>query len=190
MQTLDDLDGRRVERVLVRSDLNVPLDARTAPDHRRRPDPGLAADAAGAAAARREGDRDRAHLGRPEGRARTPKYSLAPVAARLGELLGSQVALADGPGRRVGPRDRRRAAPTATSRCWRTSGSTPGETSKDAAERAALAAELAALGDAAFVSDGFGVVHRKQASVYDIAALLPHYAGRPGRAPRSRCCSS
>ena len=63
----------------------------------------------------------------------------------------------------------------------------PGETSKDDAERGAFADQLAALADA-FVSDGFGVVHRKQASVYDVAQRLPHADGRAGRRPRSTCC--
>jgi phosphoglycerate kinase len=118
-----------------------------------------------------------AHLGRPKG-APDPAYSLAPVAARLGELLGTPVAAATDV---VG--DSARAAVTGLS-----DGSVallenvrfdPRETSKDAAERGALADELAALvgSGGAFVSDGFGVVHRVQASVVDIAQRLPGYAG-------------
>ncbi|GGG09463.1 phosphoglycerate kinase [Rhodococcoides trifolii] len=118
-----------------------------------------------------------AHLGRPKGEP-DPQYSLAPVAAKLGELLGRHVQLA---GDVVGQDAEARAEGL-------TDGDVlllenirfdPRETSKDDAERAALARELVALAgeDAAFVSDGFGVVHRKQASVYDVAALLPHYAG-------------
>ncbi len=118
------------------------------------------------------------HLGRPKG-APDPQFSLAPVAARLGELLGadgvdvafaadtvgdSARATVDGAGRR------RR------SRCWRTSASTPGETAKDDAERGAFADRLAALADI-YVGDGFGAVHRKHASVYDLPARLPHAAG-------------
>jgi phosphoglycerate kinase len=118
-----------------------------------------------------------AHLGRPDGKP-DAKYSLAPVAAKLGELLGRHVQLA---GDVVGQDAEARAEGL-------TDGDVlllenirfdPRETSKDESERAALARELVALAgdDAAFVSDGFGVVHRKQASVYDVAQLLPHYAG-------------
>ncbi len=112
-----------------------------------------------------------AHLGRPKG-GPDAKYSLAPVAARLSELLSAPVRviqLADGPPRMVPGKvllvENIRFDPR--------------ETSKDAAERGALADELAALvgEDGAFVSDGFGVVHRKQASVYDVAQRLPSYAG-------------
>ncbi|MDT5107261.1 MAG: phosphoglycerate kinase, partial [Mycobacterium sp.] len=118
-----------------------------------------------------------AHLGRPKD-GPDPKYSLAPVAAALGEHLGRHVQLA---GDVVG-----------TDALARAEGLTDGdllllenirfdprETSKDDAERLALAKQLVELvgDDGAFVSDGFGVVHRKQASVYDVATLLPHYAG-------------
>ncbi len=118
-----------------------------------------------------------AHLGRPDGKP-DAEFSLAPVASKLGELLGRHVQLA---GDVVGQDAQARAE-----------GLTDGdvlllenirfdarETSKDDAERAQLAAELVALtdGEGAFVSDGFGVVHRKQASVYDVAKLLPSYAG-------------
>jgi phosphoglycerate kinase len=114
------------------------------------------------------------HLGRPDGAVEL-KYSLAPVAARLGELLGTAVAFATDT---VG--DSAHAAVTAL-----TDGNVvvlenlrfnAGETSKNDEERAAFAASLADLGDA-LVSDGFGVVHRKQASVFDLAALLPSAAG-------------
>lgn len=114
-----------------------------------------------------------AHLGRPKGVV-DPAASLAPVAAVLGELLGTNVPL---------------AADIASARELLAEAD-PGdivllenirfdsrETSKDAAERALLAAELADLGQA-FVSDGFGVVHREQASVTDLARVLPHAAGR------------
>jgi phosphoglycerate kinase len=118
-----------------------------------------------------------AHLGRPKG-APEAKYSLAPAAERLGELLGSTVPLATD---LVGPSAQQTVAALA-----------PGgiamlenvrfdarETSKDEAERGALADDLVGIvgADAAFVSDGFGVVHRKQASVYEIAKKLPHFAG-------------
>lgn len=116
-----------------------------------------------------------AHLGRPKGVGFEASGSLAPVAARLGELLGQDVALAgDVSG------DSAKAVVEALA---------PGqvallenvrfdsrETSKDPAERQALAAEWASLGDV-YVSDGFGVVHRKQASVTDLAELLPNAAG-------------
>jgi phosphoglycerate kinase len=116
-----------------------------------------------------------AHLGRPKG-GPDPKYSLAPVAGRLRELLGAEVTLAD----------HGEAAQAAVGAL--TDGGVvllenirfdPRETSKNDDERAALAHELAALAgaDGAFVSDGFGVVHRKQASVYDVAQDLPAYGG-------------
>ena len=105
-----------------------------------------------------------AHLGRPKG-GPDPKYSLAPVAARLGELLGTEVALTN-----LGEKSDADIVLLENIRF------DPRETSKAEDERASLAAELAAYGDA-FVSDGFGVVHRKQASVYDVARLLPAYAG-------------
>ncbi len=118
-----------------------------------------------------------AHLGRPKGEP-DPKFSLAPVAAALGEQLGRHVQLA---GDVVGSDALARAEGL-------TDGDVlllenirfdPRETSKDDAERLALAKALVELvgDDGAFVSDGFGVVHRKQASVYDVATLLPHYAG-------------
>ena len=119
-----------------------------------------------------------AHLGRPEGEP-DPKYSLAPVAARLAEELGRNVQLAsdvvgqDALARSEGLTD-------GDVLLLENIRFDPRETSKDEAERGKLAAELAELvgTDGAFVSDGFGVVHRKQASVYDVAKLLPHYAGR------------
>jgi phosphoglycerate kinase len=175
--TLEDLlsEGVSGRGVLVRCDLNVPLD-----------DDGTITDAgritasvptlkalldAGAKVV------VTAHLGRPKNGA-DPKLSLAPVAAALGDQLGQHVQLA---GDVVG-----------TDALARAEGLTDGdillvenirfdprETSKDDGERLALARQLAELvgPTGAFVSDGFGVVHRKQASVYDIATLLPHYAG-------------
>jgi len=115
-----------------------------------------------------------AHLGRPKG-APEPRYSLAPVATRLGELLGAGVPLAQDT---VGASARAvvdglQDGQVAILENLRFNA---GETSKDDAERGAFADELAALADV-FVSDGFGVVHRKQASVYDVAKRLPHYAG-------------
>lgn len=176
MRTLDDLlaSGVSGRTVLVRSDLNVPLDgARITDDGRIRASlPTLQAlTGAGARVV------VAAHLGRPKG-APDPAYSLAPVAARLGALLDTPVTAATDV---VG--DSARAAVAGL-----TDGAVallenvrfdPRETSKDAAERGALADELAALvgPNGAFVSDGFGVVHRVQASVVDIAERLPGYAG-------------
>ena len=181
IKTLDELLGEGVEGrgVLVRSDLNVPLD-----DDGNITDPGrIIASVPTLAALADAGAKVvvTAHLGRPKG-GPDPKFSLAPVAAALGEKLGRHVQLA---GDVVG-----------TDALARAEGLTDGdvlllenirfdprETSKDDAERAALARELAALVEGpdgspgAFVSDGFGVVHRKQASVYDVANILPHYAG-------------
>ncbi len=176
MHTLDDLLAAGVagRTVLVRSDLNVPLDGSTITDDGRIKAslPTIQALILGGAKVVVT-----AHLGRPKG-APESKYSLAPAAARLGELLGVTVPLAED---LVGPSARETVAALA-----------PGgvamlenvrfdarETSKEADERAALADDLVAVvgGDAAFVSDGFGVVHRKQASVYEIAQKLPHFAG-------------
>jgi phosphoglycerate kinase len=176
VRTLDDLlaGGVSGRAVLVRTDLNVPLDGARITDDGR-----IRAYLPTLQALKEAGARVvvTAHLGRPKG-APDPAYSLAPVAARLGELLGTPVAAATDV---VG--DSARAAVTGLS-----DGSVallenvrfdPRETSKDAAERGALADELAALvgSGGAFVSDGFGVVHRVQASVVDIAQRLPGYAG-------------
>jgi phosphoglycerate kinase len=177
VKTLSDLLAEGVEGrgVLVRSDLNVPLD-----EDGVITDPGriiasvptlkVLSDAGAKVVVT-------AHLGRPKG-APDPKFSLAPVAAALGEKLGRHVQLA---GDVVGSDALARAEGL-------TDGDVlllenirfdPRETSKDENERLGLAKALVELvGDnGAFVSDGFGVVHRKQASVYDVAALLPHYAG-------------
>jgi phosphoglycerate kinase len=159
----------------VRSDLNVPLN-----DDGRITDRGrIVASVPTLDALARAGAKVvvTAHLGRPTG-SPDPKYSLKPVAAALSEELGRHVQLAADV---VGPDALARAEGL-------TDGDVlllenirfdPRETSKDDAERMALARQLAQLveDDGAFVSDGFGVVHRKQASVYDIAMLLPHYAG-------------
>jgi phosphoglycerate kinase len=174
LRTLAELleDGNlRGKRVLVRSDLNVPLDGQTITDDGRIkasvPAIQALADAGAVVVVC-------AHLGRPKG-APEDKYSLAPVAKRLGELLDHAVAFATdtvgesatstvngaGPGDVVLLENLR---------------FNPGETSKDEAERRAFAEQLAALAEV-FVSDGFGVVHRKQASVYDIARLLPSVVG-------------
>jgi phosphoglycerate kinase len=114
------------------------------------------------------------HLGRPKG-APDPAYSLGPVAVRLGELLDAPVAFANDT---VGPEaeatvDGLGAGDVALLENLRFN---PGETSKDEAERQAFARQLAAFADV-YVDDAFGAVHRKHASVYDVAHMLPHYAG-------------
>jgi phosphoglycerate kinase len=171
MGTLDSLGDVRGKRVLVRSDLNVPLSGgRIGDDGRIRasvPTIRELADSGARVVVM-------AHLGRPKG-APDPAYSLAPVAERLGELLGAPVAFATDT---VGESahavvDGLAPGQVAVLENVRFD---PGETSKDEAEREAFARRLAELGDA-FVSDGFGVVHRKQASVYDVARLLPHAMG-------------
>ncbi|MBV9831057.1 MAG: phosphoglycerate kinase [Marmoricola sp.] len=167
-QDLGDVAGKRV---LVRSDLNVPLEgARITDDGRIRASVPTIRELTEAGARVVV----TAHLGRPKG-APEDRYSLRPVAARLGELLGQDVAFATdtvGSSARevVGGLEDGQVALLENVRF------NPGETSKDDAERAAFADELAALADA-FVSDGFGVVHRKQASVYDVAQRLPHAMG-------------
>ncbi|MEU6642998.1 phosphoglycerate kinase [Saccharomonospora sp. NPDC046836] len=162
--------------VLVRSDLNVPLDGDTITDDGRvraaLPTIQRLADAGAKVVVM-------AHLGRPKG-SPDPKFSLRPVAIRLGELLsgGTEVALA---GDVVGEQARAVTGALADGRVALLENVRfdPRETSKSEAERAELARELASLvgPGAAFVSDGFGVVHRKQASVYDVARTLPAYAG-------------
>jgi phosphoglycerate kinase len=177
VKTLSDLlaEGVSGRGVLVRSDLNVPLDdtgtitdegriVASVPTLKELSDAGAKVIVT-------------AHLGRPKG-APDPRLSLAPVAKALGDKLGRHVQLA---GDVVG-----------TDALARSEGLTDGdilllenirfdarETSKDDAERLQFARQLVELvgDDGAFVSDGFGVVHRKQASVYDVATLLPHYAG-------------
>ncbi|ACU96623.1 phosphoglycerate kinase [Saccharomonospora viridis DSM 43017] len=176
VKTLDDLLGEGVSgrRVLVRADLNVPLDGEKITDDGR-----VRAALPTIRALAEAGARVivTAHLGRPKG-APDPAYSLRPVAARLGELLGTEVPLA---GDVVG--DQAKAAVSALGDgdvvLLENVRFDPRETSKSESERAQLARELAELtgGNGAFVSDGFGVVHRKQASVYDVARVLPPYAG-------------
>ena len=175
MQTIDDLDvaGRRV---LVRADFNVPLEDAGDGTRHITDDGRIRAALPTIRALRERGARVilAAHLGRPKGEAK-PELSLAPVAVRLSELLGVPVALATdvtGPSARavVAALHDGDVALLENVRYDKR------EDSKDDAQRAALAAEFAALADV-FVSDGFGVVHRKQASVSDVATLLPHAAG-------------
>jgi phosphoglycerate kinase len=171
MKTIEDLGDLRGKRVLVRSDFNVPLDGTTITDDGR----------IRAALPTLKGLLDAgarvvvtAHLGRPKGEP-DAKYSLAPVAARLGELLGQPVALAEDV---VGDSAKATVAALEDGQIALLENIRfdARETSKDDAVRGELADELAQLADA-FVSDGFGVVHRKQASVYDVALRLPHAAG-------------
>ena len=169
--TLDDLGDLRGRRVLVRSDLNVPLDgSRITDDGRVRASvPTLARlSTAGARVV------VAAHLGRPKD-GPDPRWSLRPVAARLGELLERPVTFATDT---VGQSARETVAGLGDGdvAVLENVRFEAGETSKDDAERLAVAERLADLADV-FVSDGFGVVHRKQASVYDVARLLPHAAG-------------
>jgi phosphoglycerate kinase len=176
VRTLDDLlaEGVSGRAVLVRTDLNVPLDASRITDDGR-----IRASLPTVRALTGAGARVvvTAHLGRPQG-VPDPAYSLAPVATRLGELLDAPVMAATDV---VGDSARAAVAGLADGAVALLENVRfdPRETAKDAAERGTLAAELAALvgPDGAFVSDGFGVVHRVQASVVDVAERLPAYAG-------------
>jgi phosphoglycerate kinase len=176
MQSLDDLlaEGVSGRRVFLRADLNVPLDKTTGAitDDGR-----IRASLPTLLALRDAGARVvvAAHLGRPKG-APDPQFSLAPVAARLGELLGTEVPLAADV---AGEDAQAKAAALADGGVLLLENVRfeAAETSKDDAERGALADRLAALADV-YVDDAFGAVHRKHASVYDIAERLPHSAGR------------
>ncbi|MBF5033619.1 MULTISPECIES: phosphoglycerate kinase [unclassified Micromonospora] len=176
IRNLDDLlaEGVSGRRVLVRADLNVPLDKQTGDitdDGRIRAVlPTLSALVqAGAKVV------VCSHLGRPKG-APDPQFSLRPVAGRLGELLGAPVHFAEDT---VGDSARSTVADLADGQVALLENLrfNKGETSKDDAERGAFADQLAALGDA-YVDDAFGAVHRKHASVHDVPARLPHFAGR------------
>ncbi|GAA3370007.1 phosphoglycerate kinase [Streptomyces sannanensis] len=174
MKTIDELiaDGVAGKRVFVRADLNVPLEGTTITDDGRiravRPTIAKLAEAGARVVVA-------SHLGRPKG-APDPAFSLAPAAARLGELLGKDVAFATDT---VGESARAVVADLADGQVavLENLRFNPGETSKDDAERAAFADELAALADL-YVGDGFGAVHRKHASVFDLPARLPHAAGQ------------
>ncbi|MFE0001216.1 phosphoglycerate kinase [[Kitasatospora] papulosa] len=173
MKTIDELlaEGVAGKRVFVRADLNVPLDGTTITDDGRiravRPTvSALAAAGARVVVA--------SHLGRPKG-APDPAFSLAPAAARLGELLGSEVAFATDT---VGESARATVAALTDGQVAVIENLrfNAGETSKDDTERGAFADQLAELADL-YVGDGFGAVHRKHASVFDLPARLPHAAG-------------
>ena len=171
MRTIETLGDLRGKRVLVRSDFNVPIkDGEITDDGRIRaalPTLNKLVD---------EGARIlvMAHMGRPKGEVK-PEFSLKPVAARLAELIDAPVSLAEDT---TGPSAHEAAEKIKDGEIVLLENVRfdPRETSKDDAEREAFAKEMAELADA-FVSDGFGVVHRKQASVYDIAKLLPSAAG-------------
>ncbi|MGP3963777.1 phosphoglycerate kinase [Nonomuraea sp. 3N208] len=170
MRTLDDLDVKG-RRVLVRADLNVPLDGETITDDGR-----IRASVPTIKALLDGGAKVVvcAHLGRPKGQV-NPKYSLRPVARRLGELLGQDVAFAadvvgDSARSTVESLQDGQVALLENLRYE------PGEESKDDAVRGAFAEKLAGLAEL-YVGDGFGAVHRKHASVYDVPKLLPHAAG-------------
>ena len=171
LRTVEDLGNLQGRRVLVRSDLNVPLDGDRIADDGR-----IGASVPTIAALRSSGARVVvvAHLGRPKG-GPDPRYSLRPVADRLASLLGSPVAFATDT---VGESAKQTVAGLGDGEVALLENVRfePGETAKDDGQRAGLADRLADLADV-FVSDGFGVVHRKQASVYDVAQRLPHAAG-------------
>ncbi|MFI6822487.1 phosphoglycerate kinase [Micromonospora sp. NPDC050187] len=176
IRTLDDLlaEGVSGRRVLVRADLNVPLDKQTGQitdDGRIRAVlPTLGALVQGGAKVV-----VCSHLGRPKG-APDPQYSLRPVAGRLGELLGAPVHFATDT---VGDSARSTVEALADGQVALLENLrfNKGETSKDDAERGAFADQLAGFGEA-YVDDAFGAVHRRHASVYDVPARLPHVAGR------------
>jgi phosphoglycerate kinase len=176
MRSVDDLiaEGVSGRRVLLRADLNVPLDKQT----RAITDDGrIRASLPTLQALREAGARVvvAAHLGRPKG-APDPQFSLAPVAARLGELLGTRVPLAADV---AGDDARAKAGALADGEVLLLENVRfeAAETSKDDAERGELADRFAALADL-YVDDAFGAVHRKHASVFDVAQRLPHAAGR------------
>ena len=171
LRTLESAGDLRSKTVILRCDLNVPMSGGQISDDGR-----IRASLPTIKLLTEAGARVLvcSHLGRPDGEP-NPEYSLEPVAARLEELLGQPVAFASDT---VGP------VAKAASKLLEDGGVavienlrfSPGETSKDESERAEFARELATLGEV-LVSDGFGVVHRKQASVYELAKLLPSYAG-------------
>ncbi|MFJ3923567.1 phosphoglycerate kinase [Streptomyces sp. NPDC090022] len=173
MKTIDELlaEGVAGKRVFVRADLNVPLDGTKITDDGRiravlPTIAGLAEAGARVIVA--------SHLGRPKG-APDPAFSLAPAAARLGELLGQDVAFATDT---VGESAASVVAGLADGQVavLENLRFNAGETAKDDAERGAFADRLAELADL-YVGDGFGAVHRKHASVFDLPARLPHAAG-------------
>ena len=171
LRTIDSLGPLAGKRVVVRCDLNVPLQDGVITDDGR-----VRASVPTLDALVGQGARVIvvSHLGRPEG-APDPKYSLAPVAARLGEVIDAPVAFATDT---VGPDATAKVGALGDGEVLVLENLrfNPGETSKNEAERTAFAGELAGFADAV-VSDGFGVVHRKQASVFELEELRPSAAG-------------
>ncbi len=171
MKTLKDLGNLEGKRVLVRADFNVPLDGTKITDDGR-----IRAALPTINELRRQNAKIilMAHLGRPKGKV-VPELSLAPVAARLSELLDTPVTLAKDT---YGEDAQAKVAAMKDGDIVLLENVrfNPEETSKDEAERAAYAKKIAALGDV-FVSDGFGVVHRAQGSNYDVAKDIPAAAG-------------
>ncbi|MER5884357.1 phosphoglycerate kinase [Streptomyces sp. NPDC001941] len=173
MKTIDELlaEGVSGKRVFVRADLNVPLDGTTITDDGR-----IRAVVPTVKALAGAGARVivASHLGRPKG-APDPAFSLAPAATRLGELLGADVAFATDT---VGESAKAVVAGLSDGQVAVVENLrfNAGETAKDDAERGAFADRLAELADL-YVGDGFGAVHRKHASVFDLPARLPHAAG-------------
>lgn len=171
LRTLESLGSLAGTRVVVRCDLNVPLKDGVITDDGR-----VRASLPTLNALLSQGARVVvvSHLGRPDG-APDDRYSLAPVAQRLSELLGSAVTFAsDTVGQAA--QDAVDSLGDGDIAVLENLRFNPGETSKDESERTSFAEKLAAFGDS-FVSDGFGVVHRKQASVYELPKLLPSAAG-------------
>ena len=171
MRHLADLPSVDGKRVIVRCDLNVPLDGERITDDGRI--------IASVPTIQRLVDQGAmvvviSHLGRPEG-APDSRYSLAPVATRLGELLNQDVFFASDTVGSEAHGAVKAMAPGAVI-VLENLRFNAAETSKDEAERQVFAEKLAEFGDF-FVSDGFGVVHRKQASVFELAKLLPNAAG-------------
>ncbi|RKT04068.1 phosphoglycerate kinase [Streptomyces sp. 3211.6] len=174
MKTIDELlaDGVAGKRVFVRADLNVPLKEGVITDDGRiravQPTIAKLAEAGARVVVA-------SHLGRPKGTGTEPDFSLAPAAKRLGELLGAEVAFATDT---VGSSAKETVAALADGQVAVIENLrfNAGETSKDEAGRVAFAKQLAELADV-YVGDGFGAVHRKHASVFDLPKLLPHAAG-------------
>lgn len=171
MKSVEDLGDLAGKRVVIRCDFNVPLDGETITDDGR-----IKAALPTLTQLHEAGARTTvlAHLGRPKG-SPDPKYSLAPVAKRLGELMGLDVKLAEDV---VGPSAQQTSESLSDGEIALVENVRfePGETSKVDSEREELARKYAQFGEF-YVSNGFGVVHRKQASVYDVAKLLPSAAG-------------
>ncbi|GAA3745260.1 phosphoglycerate kinase [Leifsonia bigeumensis] len=172
LRTIESLGPLAGKRVIVRCDLNVPLDGQVITDDGR-----IRASLTTLNELIHAGARTVviSHLGRPDG-APDAKYSLAPVAQRLCELLGNPVVFAsDTVGQAA--KDAVGGLEDGDIALLENLRFNPGETARDDADRREFASRLAELGDL-FVSDGFGVVHRKQASVFELAELLPSAAGR------------